>query len=103
MHPRFNVMLVGGDGRARLQPAEGVDLRWYGSSRHRGNGALRSALAVIDSGSVDAVILLIRWLGHSACHALRAACRRASIPCTVVVGGESAAMRAVLELAGGQR
>lgn len=102
MENNFTVILVGGDGRARLDVPHDFKLRWYGSRKYRGNGSIQSALAAIEAGAVDGVVLLVRWLGHSAFHALRAAARRAGVPCRIVPGGESSAMRAARDLAGGK-
>ena len=102
MKHHFTVILVGGDGRARLAVPDDLELRRYGSRKYRGNGSIQSAVAAIEAGAVDGVVLLVRWLGHSAFHALRAAARRAGIPCRIVPGGESAALRAARDLAGGE-
>lgn len=101
MPEHFTVALVGGDGRARGAVPVNLDLRWYGSRRYCGNGSIRSALAAIRGGTVDGVILRVRWMGHPAFHALQRAARKSSIPCRIVPGGESSAVRAAQALAGG--
>lgn len=94
------VGIVGGDERAWGGYPEGVEVRRYGSTRFKGNGALRQVLAAIASGGLDVVVLMVRWLGHPASEQVRAACSRGGIRCLVVPGGESSMLRVVRELVG---
>lgn len=98
MNERLQIAIVGGDEREGPSYPPGVEIRRYGSNRFRGNGSLRRVLATIDMGGLDAVVVLVRWLGHSTSETVRAACRRAGIPCNIVTGGESSAIRVVREL-----
>lgn len=98
MQTEIRVGIVGGDEREGPSWPVGVDVRHFGSSRFRGNGGLRRVLAAIGSGGLDAVVVLVRWLGHPASEAVRSACRDAGIPCNIVTGGASSALRAVREL-----
>lgn len=101
MPAQLRVALVGGDERSGATYPPGVTVRRFGSSHFSGNGALRRVLAAITTGGLDAVVVLVRWLGHPASEAVRLACRRAGIPCSVVTGGESSALRAIRHLVGG--
>ena len=96
---RLTLALVGGDGRVDLAPLGAADVRVFGSSRYSGNGDGHRVLAAIASGSIDAVILLVRWLGHPASQQIRAACRKSAVPCHFVVGGGSAAAVLIRALA----
>jgi hypothetical protein len=98
MRAPLRVAVVGGDEREGPSYPEGVEVRRYGSRRFRGNGGLRRILAAIRTGELDAVVVLVRWLGHPASKAVRAACRRAGVRCRVVTGGESAVLRVVRAL-----
>lgn len=98
LRPRLKLALVGGDRRVDLAHAD-VDLRVFGSSRCCGNGEGHRILAAITGGSLDAVIVMIRWLGHPASQQIRAACRRSGIPCHLVPGGGSAVVILVRALA----
>lgn len=95
----FRVALVGGDGRVDLPMPPNVRLDRFGSARDGGNPGIDAVLRSIATGGPDAVVLLVRWLGHSVSRRIRAACKRAGIPCIVVPGGGSAAARAVANLA----
>ena len=99
MHTTLRVAVVGGDERIRTFYPPRLEVRRYGSRKCRGNGGLKQALATIRVGGLDAVVLLVRWLGHPASRAVRGACKRAGIPCAVVTGGESSARRVVLSIA----
>lgn len=101
MEPIKKVGIVGGDERQGREYPPGVEVRRYGSSRFRGNGALRHVLAAIGAGGLDAVVVMVRWLGHPAAEQVRAACRLVGIPCLMVPGGESSALRLVRSLVGG--
>ena len=75
------VAVLGGDGRHRLRcPGE-----WavYPSSNFAGHGPRRQLVAAIKTGTVDAVIILARWNGHSDVEAVKRACRSARVPVRV--------------------
>ncbi len=93
---RSVIAVIGGDGR-RFRPlrADGVEVRVCASSKHGGNGRLHSVLAAIRTGSIDLVILLTRWLGHSESHTIVEACRAACVPVRTVAGGMTSAARAL--------
>jgi len=81
---RPRVAVLGGDGRsARHHPAE-ADVRVFRSTHYGGNGQLRSLLDSIKAGNVDRVVILTRWLGHSACGSVMALCRKRGLPMTIV-------------------
>jgi hypothetical protein len=90
------VAVIGGDGR-RFRPllADGVDVRVCASSKHGGNGRLHSVLFAIRAGSIDLVILLTRWLGHSESRAVVDACRAGGVPVRIIAGGMTSAARAL--------
>ena len=94
------IALIGGDGRSsdlRLAPAT---VRSFPSPRYAGNGSLRRAIAAIDGGKVELVVLLVRWLGHSDFRSIVATCKAGDVPVLLVAGGMSAARRRVREFLG---
>jgi hypothetical protein len=101
MNLLVRVALVGGDERYGSVCPPGMEIRQFGSSRSRGNGSLRRVLAAIGTGGLDAVVVLVSWIGHPASEAVRDACRRARIPCSFVTGGETAARRALRHIGDG--
>lgn len=103
MQTGLKVAIIGGDERSGSPYPQGVEVRRFGSSRFRGNGGLKRAFAAIAAGGLDVVLLLVRWLGHSAADRVRAACRRCGVPCHIIPGGESSAIRVVRELVEGVR
>lgn len=94
----IRVALVGGDERAGFAYPDGVEVRRYGSSGSCGNGGLKRVLQALSAGRIDAVLIIVRWLGHSESRSVRAACQRAGILCRIVSGGESSVVRAVRDL-----
>ncbi len=94
----IRVALVGGDERAGFAYPDGVEVRRYGSSGGCGNGGLKRVLQALSAGQTDAVLILVRWLGHSEFSSVKAACGRAGIQCRIVSGGESSVVRAVGDL-----
>lgn len=96
-----NVLIYGGDGRISRTGVLPERAEVIPSTRHGGNGSVRRAVARIRGGACEGVILLTRWLGHSAFHALKAACRKAGIPCIPVYGGQGAVTRALEALTEG--
>ncbi len=91
------IVIVGGDGRGHDLRVAPASIRSFASPRYGGNGSLRRAVAAINGGTVDLVVLLVRWLGHSEFHSIVAACNAAEIPVLLVAGGFSAARRQVRE------
>ena len=75
------VAVFGGDARiaSRLPPG----WRAFESQGFGGNGPVRSLLRAIVAGSIDLVIILARWNGHSTTAAVLDACRRRGIPVRV--------------------
>lgn len=91
------IAIIGGDGRKQIGPGLGTGVRveFFRSSGQGGNGDIRSARAAIASGSIDLVIFLIRWLGHSDVHTLVDACKAAGVPFRRAIGGLSSAKRSI--------
>jgi hypothetical protein len=101
MQPNQTVAVIGGDVRPHEQyPAE-VVVRRFRSAKYGGNGSIRSAIGAIRSGSIDAVVLLTRWMGHSSFRSIRETCQRAGVPCIIVAGGVGTAARVVASLVEG--
>ncbi len=71
------IAVLGGDGRQSRHFSDGV--RFYKSNRTAGNGELRRLEKAIRSGSIDLVIILARWCGHSASQHIRRLCRSQDI------------------------
>jgi hypothetical protein len=91
----LRVLVVGGDGR--LNGLDGAVLR-CASRREGGVGGLRCAKAMLRSGRVGSVFLLVRWLSHAESDTLAALCRRKGIPLVMVPGGISM-LRSLLRVA----
>lgn len=91
----IQIAVVGGDATRELTPIEGASIRRFPSSRDGGSGGQRSALAAVRSGSVALVIIHARFMGHSDSNSLRDVCRKAGVPCRVVVGGMTTVSRAI--------
>jgi len=92
----LRIALVGGDRRYRQDLfSKDVRIRTFGSVRNSGNGGPRSLIAAVNSGSFDLVPVLVRWLGHSYCRAIKSECRRRHVPCLCVPGGATSASRLV--------
>lgn len=89
------VAVFGGDGRAIKEPSSEVLLRYFPSSKYGGNGRHASALASIRRRSVDLVLILVQWLGHSQFHAVVGTCVASGVPHRVVAGGASSAVREI--------
>ena len=90
-----DIALFGGDAR---YGSDVPGLRTYPSSRTGGQGRIRSLLAAIGGGAISAVVILVRWVGHSERDAVHDACARAGLPCLDVPGGWSAARRSINSL-----
>lgn len=88
------VALVGGDGRRRLHHND-CRISTFPSARDGGNGDVKRLLAAVAGGTIDVVILMTRWLGHSTSHAVTAACKRHDVALRFCTGGMSAARRMI--------
>ncbi|UQA61348.1 hypothetical protein [Polyangium aurulentum] len=80
------IAIVGGDGRAHHIRVSAV-IRSFPSGRYGGNGSIRRAVAAIDGGKVELVVLLVRWLGHSEYDAVVKACKSAQVLFLIVAKG----------------
>ncbi|MBL8618294.1 MAG: hypothetical protein JNM72_21955 [Deltaproteobacteria bacterium] len=76
--------VLGGDGRSRRHHPAGAVVRVYPSTRYGGNGGLRALEASLRAGGVDLVVLLTRWVGHSASNKIMKLCRQLGVPVRVV-------------------
>lgn len=92
----IQIAVVGGDATRELPPTEGASIRRFPSSGDGGSGGHRSALAAVRSGSVALVIIHARFMGHSDSSSLREVCRKAGVPCRVVIGGMTTVSRAIV-------
>jgi hypothetical protein len=57
-----------------------LQVRFFGSPRDAGSGLLKSLVAAIKAGSIDAVYLLTRWNGHGTTQQVRKLCK--AVLCT---------------------
>lgn len=88
------VAIIGGDGRhGRVAWPPTVDVRVYGSAASAGDGELRRLVAAIRAREVVLVVVLARWMGHSATSSLRRTCRRGQVPFLVWARGRSGLVR----------
>lgn len=97
------VYLVGGDSRSTAGFPPHVAMRHFGSTQFGGNGCLKRVLDGLRTGRVDLVVLLTRWIGHSAAREVRDACSVRGIRLLVVPGGRSSAIREVMKHLAGDR
>ena len=70
------IAVFGGDARQLHRGARYGAARFFQSPRSGGNGELRRLVAALRAGSIDCVVVLTRWNGHSATGKLRRICRR---------------------------
>ena len=78
------VAVLGGDGRRAEDWAPGADVRVFLGRRYGGNGELKRLERSMRAGSVDRLVVLARWNGHSATtYAVRLA-RRLRVPFEIV-------------------
>ncbi len=77
------VAVLGGDGRFRAERLPGCDVRVFRGRRSGGNGELRRLERALKAGSIDRVVVLARWNGHSETRRAMRICRRLGIPVTV--------------------
>ena len=99
---RIAVAVIGGNGTF-VPDVDGAVLHGFSSTRDGGNGRRRSAVVAIRGGGFVLVIVVVRWLAHGDSDSVRAACRRAGIPCRIVAGGMTAVARAVRAFVEGGR
>ncbi len=92
---KMKIALVGGDGRDQGRFPPGVQIERVPAPKYTGNGRWESFLAALPHGRADRIVLLTRWIGHSASGALKQAAARAGVPLVEVTGGTSMAVRAV--------
>lgn len=73
---KLRVAVVGGNERAerRKWPAE-YDVTCYQGQRYGGDGELRSLKQALQNDRFDAVVLLVRWMGHSMYEVVRSAAK----------------------------
>ena len=81
---RLRAAVLGGDGRSRRHHPAGAFVRVYPSTRYGGNGGLRALEASLRAGGVDVLVLLTRWVGHSASNKIMKLCRQLGVPVRVV-------------------
>ena len=78
-HPS-RIAVLGGDGRFDKRSMPHSKVRIYEGRRSGGNGPLRRLEAALKAGGVDQVIILVRWVGHSAFNRILALCRKLGVP-----------------------
>lgn len=84
MSTALRIAILGGDARqSERWRGEGIAV-FFQAPRFGGNGEARRLEAAIRSGSIDRVVILARWNGHSSTQAVRRLCRRLGIPVVVV-------------------
>lgn len=71
--------IVGGDGRRIDDLPSTLVIRIYPSLRYGGRGRTRGLFGAIRSKSLDGVLILIKFIDHSTCNAIRAACQRVGV------------------------
>jgi hypothetical protein len=94
-------VIVGGDTRFGAVTAAGWDIHAFASSRYGGNGSIHRAETTITGGTVDLVLVLVRWLGHSDSERVTRSCAAAGVPFLLVRGGFSAVRRELQAFARG--
>lgn len=94
--PRIrSIAIVGGDGRHDIHKFPNASVRCFPSERDGGRGDQKALLATVRSGSIDLVVVLVRWFGHAQFRTLREACRLANVRMVVAKGGVSTIVRAI--------
>lgn len=73
------IAIVGGDGRPIGTLPPNLIIRIYPCPRYGGAGRKRALFAAIRSTSFDCVLILVRFIDHSTCDALRALCHRMGV------------------------
>ena len=87
------VALYGGRPSRRCASIPGVRVQRWGSSRDAGQGATRDLVRAIKQGTILAVVVLTRWVGHSDLSRVKTACRQAHVQIRFVRGGQSASLK----------
>lgn len=82
-------LVLGGDGRQVRQELQGVRIDVRGSFRKGGNGQLNSARTLVKNRSIDLVVLMVRWLGHSEVNVIKSDCKTSKVPYVCIPGGVS--------------
>lgn len=88
---RSVILVVGGDARQGNRHIGGTLIRAVASTKSGGGGEHRAVIAAVRGGNVKAVLLLVRWLGHSESRAITSTCRSVGVRCRIVRTGMSAA------------
>lgn len=86
----FRVAVVGGDGREFECAIPDVAVARFPSRRDGGARGVRSVERVIKNGTVELVVLLVKWLGHSDFSAIKRLCGVHAVRCLSLSGGKSA-------------
>lgn len=68
------VAIYGGDGRHLHRFTAAASFRVFSGIRY-GRGSLTALDEAIRTGSIDLVVVLVRFIGHSECRALNRVCR----------------------------
>lgn len=92
------IALFGGDGRLRRRLSTPAHIRSWASSKTGGRGALASLEAALRAGTIDAVVVLTSWVGHSQLGRVKRLCARFNVPLRFVRGGLGHASRVVRRL-----
>lgn len=82
--PFRRVAILGGDARQEGRWLELGTPVYFQARRFGGNGELRRLERALRAGTIDHVVILIRWNGHSATEKVRRLCRSRRVPVTLV-------------------
>jgi hypothetical protein len=82
--PLCRVAILGGDARQKSRWAPYGAPIFFKARRYGGNGELRRLHSALRAGSIDLVIILARWNGHSVTRKVRHLCRRLGVDVFVV-------------------
>ena len=80
----LRVAVLGGDARQQRRWSELGTPVFFQGQRFGGNGQLRRLESALRSGTIDQVVILARWNGHSATAKVRRLCRSRGVPVTLV-------------------
>lgn len=78
------VAILGGDSRQAHRWPRFKSALFFMARRYGGNGELRSLVARLRAKSIDLVIILARWNGHSATKQVQRLCRTLGVRVIVV-------------------
>ena len=81
---RPRVAVFGGDARQAAKWSSLGEPVFFCGRRYGGNGELRRLESALRAGSLDRVVILARWNGHSATVRVRRLCRLRGVPVVVV-------------------